>query len=160
LVLLLRGLELGLEARIVSVVEFVENFHLEGAEGLPPSPKLVLYMRLELLFALTILVHELPVIFGLAQLLLCAFHVFQHLVQTIRVLVYQSNDLLFFADIVPLMNTEERTVRAYTCLAARQADKLLWRLVLAAETNGFLQLLFLLFLDLSFRLSEAVMEIL
>ena len=140
-------------------MQLVEDFHLQSAQRLSPGAEFILNMSLQFLFAVAILVNELPVVFRLAQLLLCAFHVFNHLAKALSVFSDQSHNFLFLTHIATLMLAKKSAVRTNPYLASRQANQLFNCFVLLAEPNGFFHLLFLLFENFSFCFSKAVMKI-
>ena len=79
LILCLCCLKLLFKALIVGGMKLVEYFHFQGPKRLSPHSELLLDVRLQSLFLLSILVGELPVILGLAELSLRGSHVFKHL---------------------------------------------------------------------------------
>ena len=117
-------------------------------------------MHFELLFVLSILVCELPVVLGLFQLSFSLLHVFHHVLECVCMLTYQSEHLLLLLDIVALMLAEKCTMWANSLLAALlQADQLFESLVLRACAECPLHLLLLLLLDLFLGLGKPVAKV-
>lgn len=116
-------------------------------------------MGFELFFTVTVFVDELPIELGLGQFLLSTLHFLNHLRQTVSMVGDHGYHFCLLAHVTVLMLAKESTVWADSDLAAREADQFLQRLVLVAEANGFFHLLFLLLLNLSLSLCEAVLKV-